>query len=59
MAPEDAAIMVSAVLRSDGTLEDAGLWSLTGDSLTRGETARLLYALSVLTNQENRPEVLQ
>lgn len=59
MAPEDAAIMVSAVLRSDGTLEDAGLWSLTGDSLTRGETARLLYSLSVLTNQENRPEVLQ
>lgn len=59
MVPEDAAILVSAALGSDGTLEDAGLWNLTGQTLTRGETARLLYALSVLTHQENRPEVLQ
>lgn len=65
MAPEDAAAMLCSALdlsAEDGdaaALEAAGIPVPEGENLTRGETAELLYQLSVVTNPENRPRVWQ
>ena len=40
-------------------LEAAGIPAPAGETLNRGQTAELLYQLSVITDQEGRPRVWQ
>ena len=65
IAPADAAALVCGALDltaegGDATaLEAAGIPAPDGEVLTRGQTAELLYQLSVMTDQSGRPRVWQ
>lgn len=64
MTPADAAALVCGALdltaeSADAAMETAGLLMPDGQTLSRAQTAELLYRLSVLTNQTGRPQVWQ
>ena len=65
MAPADAAALLCAALdltagEDDASaLEAAGIPAPDGEVLNRGQTAELLYQLSVVTDQAGRPRVWQ
>lgn len=65
MAPVDAAALLCAALDltagedDAAALEAAGIPAPDGEVLNRGQTAELLYQLSVVTDQAGRPRVWQ
>ena len=65
MAPADAAALLCAALDltagedDAAALEAAGIPAPDGEVLNRGQTAELLYQLSVVTDQAGRPRVWQ
>ena len=65
MAPADAAALLCTALdltageNDAAALEAAGIPAPDGEVLNRGQTAELLYQLSVVTDQAGRPRVWQ
>ena len=65
MAPADAAALLCTALDltagedDAAALEAAGIPAPDGEVLNRGQTAELLYQLSVVTDQAGRPRVWQ